>query len=82
MCVYIYVCGGCLDKHISAAAWPPKQNFLTPPLFEWQFKMCLNCSSQNHKLVWLVKFIKYLWRLPNSASFPIRERRNLCHRDI
>ena len=32
MCVYIYVCKGCLDKYISAATWPPKQKFLAPPL--------------------------------------------------
>ena len=34
MCVYIYVCKGCLDKYISAATWPPKQKFLAPPLDE------------------------------------------------
>ena len=33
-CVYIYVCvcGGCLDKYISAVTWPSKQKFLTRPL--------------------------------------------------
>ena len=24
VCVYIYICGGCLDKYISAATWPPQ----------------------------------------------------------
>ena len=35
MCVYIYiyVFGSCLDKYISAATWPPKQKFLTLPLY-------------------------------------------------
>ena len=33
VCVYIYVCvRGCFNKYISAATWPPKQKFLTPPL--------------------------------------------------
>ena len=33
VCIYICVCGGgCVDKYISVATWPPKQKFLTPPL--------------------------------------------------
>ena len=34
MCVCIYMCvfgGGCVDKYISAATWPPKQKFLASP---------------------------------------------------
>ena len=31
--VYIYVRGSCLDKYISTALDPPKQKFLTSPLF-------------------------------------------------
>ena len=23
MCLYIYLCGGCLDKYISTTTWPP-----------------------------------------------------------
>ena len=41
MCVNICVCGGCLDKYISVATWPPKQKFLATPLYLHMVKFAL-----------------------------------------
>ena len=45
VCINVCVClggggggeGGCLDKYISAATWPPKQKFLAPPLTIFEY---------------------------------------------
>lgn len=32
MCIYIYVCGSCIDKYISVTFGPSKQKFMALPL--------------------------------------------------